>query len=455
MKLHSLKPLRVPATFSAFLCALVSLLVLGVSEYGHQALKHGALNMGQHIEAQKRLQNVFTLVVDAETGQRGYLLTGNIEYLEPYEKAVSQINRELNALRPFFVTDMEAFGMLGDIGRTVNAKLAELDITIRLRKQDLIASSEAVIHTNIGKEKMDIIRASLGDLIIHQEQKIAKAKNDLFAIASWVRSGVVLTSFLSIAAFFFFARYYARVAQEKTNQLAYIAGEKTRLDEVVQVRTLELTELARYLQNVREEEKARLARDLHDELGAILTVAKLDAAALKSNLKDQPIELKQKFDNLMSTLNEGISLKRRIIEDLRPSALSNLGFIPALELLVEEYKQRNLVEIECYLDEVNLDEKRGLVLYRLMQESFTNIFKYAEATHVRISLEKRPQEVVFRIQDDGVGFDLDKQRTGHGLSGMRFRLASVQGRLQVSSADGNGTLIEATVPFISIVPTPI
>ena len=447
MAFFSLKPLRLPATFSAFLCAVVSLLVLGLSEYGYQAFKQGTLDLTQHVEIEKRLQHVLTLVVDAETGQRGYLLSGDTTYLRPYEIAVSQITHDITLLRNYFLNDPVALEKLALVGRTVYAKLAELDITIRLRKENLIESTQAVLSTNIGKEKMDIIRDGVDSLMRYQEEQITVTKNNWFDLAGWVRTGVAVTSVLSILAFFFFARYYARVANDKAKQLNYVAQERARLNEVVDLRTLELTELARYLQNVREDEKARLARDLHDELGALLTVAKLDAATLKSKLKDQPDEIKQKFDNLMKTLNEGISLKRRIIEDLRPSALSNLGFIPALQQLIDEYKNRHDANIETHFDDVQIDEKIGLVFYRLTQEAFTNIFKYSEAKTIRVTLEKRPKDILLRVQDDGVGFDSTQSLPGHGLAGMRFRLASVQGNLEVSSALGQGTLIEAIVPI--------
>jgi len=105
----------------------------------------------------------------------------------------------------------------------------------------------------------------------------------------------------------------------------------------VRDRTTSLANLATYLQQVREDERGHLARELHDELGSLLTAAKLDVARLKSRLGDQAPEALQRLQHLTETLNRGIALKRRIVEDLRPSSLSNLGLLPSLEILTREF----------------------------------------------------------------------------------------------------------------------
>src|SRR6185436_8323825 len=116
----------------------------------------------------------------------------------------------------------------------------------------------------------------------------------------------------------------------------------------------------------------------------------LDVARLKSRLGEQQPEVLQRLQHLTETLNNGIALKRRIIEDLRPSALANLGLIASLEILAREFSERSGVEVACSLEAVELDEERQLTIYRTVQESLTNVGKYAEARQVEISLRNYP-----------------------------------------------------------------
>ena len=171
-------------------------------------------------------------------------------------------------------------------------------------------------------------------------------------------------------------------------------------------RTASLAQLATHLQQVREEERGHLARELHDELGALLTAAKLDVARLKSRLGPSGPEVAQRLQHLTETLNSGIALKRRIIEDLRPSALANLGLTASLEILAREFSERCGIEAATSLEPVELDESGQLTIYRVVQESLTNVSKYAEAAQVEISVRDYSNHVEVEIRDDGKGFDV-------------------------------------------------
>src|SRR5574341_2272144 len=129
-----------------------------------------------------------------------------------------------------------------------------------------------------------------------------------------------------------------------------------------------------------------------------------------------------RIKQLGETLNEGIELKRRIIEDLRPSILNHLGLVPALQSLADDFAERSGLEVESRLDPaVNLDPQAGIALYRIVQEALTNVEKYSKASRIQMELEARPNDIVLRIQDDGIGFDpAHAPRSGaHGLAGKR------------------------------------
>ena len=221
----------------------------------------------------------------------------------------------------------------------------------------------------------------------------------------------------------------------------------TSLEVQVKRRTAQLIELARHLQTAREDERHRLARELHDELGALLTAAKLDAARLKSRMASLAPEALERLNHLVETLNSGIALKRRIIEDLRPSALSNLGLVAALDILAREFTERNGVLVEQRLERVELSASAELTVYRLVQESLTNVSKYAKASRVTLDLHVDGADVTVSVEDDGVGFDPQvAQSSSHGLFGMGYRVDAEGGSLQIDSAPGRGTRIRATLP---------
>ncbi|MBC8057041.1 MAG: sensor histidine kinase, partial [Rhizobiales bacterium] len=188
-------------------------------------------------------------------------------------------------------------------------------------------------------------------------------------------------------------------------------------------------------------------RELHDELGALLTAAKLDVARLKSRLGAVTPEVAERLQHLSDGLNSGIALKRRIIEDLRPSSLSNLGLVAALDILVREWGQRSDIKVDAELEPVQLRPAGELTVYRLVQEALTNIAKYAQATAVEVRLSSIDGQAHVSVRDNGVGFDVDAPRSSaHGLLGMRYRLETEGAQLVMESSPGKGTLIQADLP---------
>ncbi|MBA3057857.1 MAG: sensor histidine kinase [Gammaproteobacteria bacterium] len=240
--------------------------------------------------------------------------------------------------------------------------------------------------------------------------------------------------------------------QELQKQLQHsVQAERDRLETEVLLRTAQLTELTHHLQTAREDERHRLARNLHDDLGALLTSAKLDAARIKSRLADKAPEALELLAHLVSTLNSGIALGRSIIEDLRPSALSNLGLAATLEILTREFAENSSIEVHCSLASVELQASAELMVYRLVQEATTNIMKYAHATQVWVNLAVVRGQVAVSVRDDGVGFDTRVQaRSAYGLVGMRFRVQAEGGTLSLVSAPGQGTLISVELPPSSL-----
>lgn len=307
-----------------------------------------------------------------------------------------------------------------------------------------IAQLQALVARHAGeRETAPIIEA----LLAHQLGEVATRREELYRTLMLGRLGVSLLSGFGLFALYMMLRQASALQTQEQERLRRAQGERERLEAEVAQRTAQLTELAQHLQTAREDERSRLARDLHDELGALLTSAKLDAARMKSRLAGAAPETQERLAHLVGTLDSVIALKRRIIEDLRPSALSNLGLVVTLEIAAREFSERSGIAVHCELEPVCLGESAELVVYRLVQEGITNITKYAQARQVWLTLAERGDRVEASVRDDGVGFDPQAQPpSAHGLMGMRYRVEAARGTLAVVSAPGQGTLIRVSLP---------
>jgi signal transduction histidine kinase len=332
--------------------------------------------------------------------------------------------------------------------RNVQRKLAEMDLSVRMRKQGNEDAWKFILMTDVGKEHMDAIRLEAAKLIDAATARVDVSQDQVRRSLQVSRVGIALVTLIALVAFYLYLRQTNALREAGDKQQELLQAERDLLERQVRERTASLAELATHLQNVREEERGHLARELHDELGALLTAAKLDVARLKSRLGPQAApEIAQRLQHLTEALNSGIALKRRIIEDLRPSSLSNLGLNASLEILAREFSERSGVEVTTSLEPVALDEARQLTVYRLVQESLTNVGKYAEARQVEVSMRNYGGHVEVDIRDDGKGFDPSRIRAStHGLAGMRHRVEAAGGKLGVSSTPGKGTRISAVLP---------
>ena len=181
--------------------------------------------------------------------------------------------------------------------------------------------------------------------------------------------------------------------------------EQQRLESLVDERTAALTELSNYLQTVREEERAKLARDIHDELGGILVSAKMDVNWAEERVRRVDTAAAAKLERALKTLDDGVQIKRRIIEELRPTLLDNLGLSAALEWQLHEICDRAglACEIATPEDDSAIPPTVSIALFRILQEALTNVLKYARASRVSVDLAVADGSVMLVIEDDGVG----------------------------------------------------
>ena len=199
----------------------------------------------------------------------------------------------------------------------------------------------------------------------------------------------------------------------------------------------------------REEEKARIARELHDELAQSLTALKIDTTWVRGNLDDRA-QVQAKLAGMLDVLDTAVGATRRIAADLRPPVLDDLGLVAAIEWLAQAFTQRHGVACELDVDpNLDLQEPHATGIFRIAQESLVNVAKHAKADRVHLALRREGDAIVLAVRDDGVGFAPDDPRKPQslGLVGLRERAQLLRGTLTVASAPGEGTRVEARVPL--------
>lgn len=224
------------------------------------------------------------------------------------------------------------------------------------------------------------------------------------------------------------------------------------LAEKVIARTAELTELSHHLFQVAETERTKLAAELHDDMGSLLTVLSMRLGRLKKQLEDVAPALVPEQQELIDLLHATVGAQRRIVASLRPVMLDSFGLAIAIRNHVEDWTRSSGVPVDLDIPSPlpTLPSEAALSLFRITQESLTNAAKHARASNVRISLRLDEQEIRLRIEDNGVGIpaELMHHPSSHGILGMRERLRQFGGLLSiVPGAHGAGTLVTAILPI--------
>jgi PAS domain S-box-containing protein len=220
----------------------------------------------------------------------------------------------------------------------------------------------------------------------------------------------------------------------------------------------QLKEFAAHLQDIREEERVLLAREIHDELGQILIAIKIDLGILKQQVAKSidNVELMAslvRFDELYGLVDNTINTTRKIMTDLRPEVLDMVGFVEAAKLHAVNFQKRHNIRciFKSEVSNLNLSPQQSVALYRILQESLANVARHSKATDVDINLVYQTASFVMEIRDNGIGFNDDQKvkRESYGLIGMKERSFLLDGKLSIESQLGKGTKVKIEMPYIS------
>ncbi len=394
-------------------------------------------------EARVAIQAVQWSILDADTAERGFALTADEEFRCARTRALQSMEDSFEFLGRYLLDDPDAQPVLERWEELASARRQPIG------PGEPCAAGRVTAAPPLrgARGDLDAVRALGATLLARETTKMASSRDDVYRTLQLGRSGVVALSVCSVVLLALYLRERRALAVQQKDRQRLAQAENTRLETEVLQRTAQLTLLARHLQTAREDERSRLARDLHDELGALLTAAKLDAARIRSRLGTGAPEALERLTHLTGTLDKVTVLKRRITEDLHPSALAHLGLVATLEILAREFGEASGVAVHTSLSAVTLGESARLVVYRVAQEAINNVTKHAGAVNVWIHLAAEGTGVLFTLRDDGRGFDPASTLTSSlGLIGMRFRVEAEGGVLSVASTPGAGTVITVTLP---------
>jgi PAS domain S-box-containing protein len=244
------------------------------------------------------------------------------------------------------------------------------------------------------------------------------------------------------------------VLKRVNQELRVEISERVRAEEQLRASLDQLRALAARLQGVREEERASIAREIHDELGQTCTAIKMDLALIRRKATKRQTRLLAKVDSATELVDGMIVTLRRIASDLRPRTLDDLGLPAALEWQAQEFEGRTGIRCRITVpqDPLALDAERSTAIFRIFQESLTNIARHAHATRVEARLERVASDLLFQVRDNGKGFDAEeiKTRKSLGLVGMQERALLLNGELKVDGVRGAGTTLTMRIPLPTV-----
>ena len=456
-----IRPSRLLRAFGLAIAFVLLAALVVIAEIGQSGQKQINERIGLSQKRQVLLAELLEQLSQAEAGQRSYLLTGDQKYLQPYQSARDRIEPTLDQFGDLFrdngqpLANADQRNNIRHLRVLVGTELGELAASLELYSSQGPEQATGLVRTDVGNSTMYEIRAAAIKLRDAEHRdvdaEIARAEH-LRLVSRALMGGVVL---LNISLLITAATLLARQARRRAELTAQLASENEELERAVRRRTAELSALSSHLQRLSEKEKAALARELHDELGGLLIAAKMDVSWLQ---KRWPValdpDIQARWTRVLKVLDDGVDFKRRIVENLRPTLLDNMGLLPAVRWITQETCSRaGLRYVELHPDEEPLlAEDAAIMIFRLVQESLTNIVKHAQASAVRVEIAMGPAELTVMVADNGRGIESDRRDAvgSQGLATMRHRVRSFGGTIEIDTPPEGGTRVRARLPLALI-----
>ena len=356
--------------------------------------------------------------------------------------------------------------MTEDLQRTTVSK-DYVDNVIRSMNDTLIVVGPDAVIRSVNKATCELLEYEQNELVGNRINLILSPEANIYSSAGSLdlrgESTVVNQEigYVTKAGKKISMLFSAAVLKNKEGEkegVVYIARditERKQAEEALRDSERKLHLLSSQLLTAQEKERRRLSNELHDELGQSLVVFKLRLSSMYEELGDDQAELKAKFDELMEYTNEVVDNVRRLSRDLSPSILEDFGLKAAIQWLVDNISQHGDTVYSLDMTEMEdaFSDEEQITIYRIIQECLTNIVKHTEATQVSLVIKKQADCAIFRVEDNGEGFNVgeafskDPGEKGLGLSAMYQRARMLGGSLDIMSQEGMGTSITFEVPL--------
>ncbi|MFO7325826.1 MAG: CHASE3 domain-containing protein [Pseudomonadota bacterium] len=426
----------------------IALVILGfsVTEMRRAQTRQLDDELRQRQDILRLLGEVVQKSLEAESAQRGFLVTLEEQYLAPVNAGLADARSRLDELAAIYQQlDPEQVPVIERVRADLADKAEEMLQTVALAHDGERDRAVELVKADVGLHKMQAIAAALEELRERERRQV------LQGIAAW-DSAMQLNTIISFAGTVFTIAVLVVLGLLATRDIRRREGFATLLAREIDQRTAELRDLSRHMSRVAEAEKHALARELHDELGGLLVAMRMDISQIRKRLPGAgDPELRPQWERIDQALSAGLELKRRVIEELRPTLLDNMGLFAALRWLATQRSEQAQLQLTLsgLEDEIELSPETAIAVLRTVQEAVSNIVKHAGATHLAVVAEVDASHLTVKVSDDGRGVppDAEKRNGAHGLKQMRFRMESVGGTLHILPRQPSGTTVELSVPL--------
>lgn len=399
-----------------------------------------------------------TTLNEAESVQRGYLVSLQNNYVGPDDNVIAPQTRHVRQVSKELEKHFEAGEearirhqeMLKKISADMEGKLAELQMSITLANKGNMDAAMQMINSTEGRGRMKQFMQGTQVLLDSLDRDVAEMVKTRDRTITAGRLSVAASVLLVLVLLVLTLKKLIEEIIDRDQHSKALENDVINFEQKLEERTSLLKTLAVDYQFDVERERRKLARELHDEMGSILTATKMDISWVLRKIKDVSPEASEKLSRTLRYLDQGIELKRRVVQDLHPSLLTTFGLIPALRALIDSAAERNGWELDVVLPEegTEISEALGLIAYRVVQETLTNATKYAQATKVSVHLQVDERYLKLEIEDNGKGMDLTQSYdVTYGLKGMQHRVTAIGGKLQLESEPGKGMFTLALIPL--------
>jgi len=435
---------------------VIAMMTIFFSDSWIMSIKEKNMQIYELRDLTAELNQLQSNILKAESAQRGYLLTGSPAYLRPFEQVVLDARKNFQNVEIIIrnvkapESYQKAHVLLDKLKRSFEAKVSEMNLTLQFAQKGEFKEARKITNLDSGLTEMQNIDAYSQALLKLFNHKLETVFIDLDNTRILARASVIIGPLVLIFLVVLVIKQLLKELSDKAalQQSLFEKNEEYALKAAAQSNLLR--SLALDYQSDVERERQKLAREIHDELGSILTATKMDISWTIKTLKTEWPELVEKLRKTSKFLDRGINFKRQIVQDLHPSVISSFGFWPALKTLIEDATERNQWNLTLMLPDENtkIDETISLVAYRVVQETINNTQKYAQATELSIHIISDEKNLKIEIQDNGIGFEHDKlQNNTHGLSGMRHRVLAIGGHFEIVTSPGKGVLTHVLLPL--------